>query len=63
MKAIKKFFKSDFFMLLCIIIAVCGLMGGCLYAGIYGGSVKLANIVSITQLFWVFPLVTLTIKE
>lgn len=56
MKAIKKFFKSDFFMVLCIIVAACGMMGGCLYADIHGGSEKLAAIVAATQLCWVLPL-------
>jgi hypothetical protein len=56
MKGIKRFFKSDFFLLLCIIIAACGLIGGCMYADIFGGSEKVAAIVAVTQLGWLLPM-------
>ena len=55
MKAIRTFLKSDFFMMLCLIIAACSLMGCCLYAEICCGSDKLAGIFAITQLGWFLP--------
>ena len=56
MEKIKNFFKSDFFLVLCFIIAAIGLIGGCLYADIFGGSEKVAVIVAVTQLGWVLPM-------
>lgn len=56
MKAVRTFLKSDFFMMLCIIMAACGLIGCCLYAEIRGGSDRLAAVFAITQLGWFLPM-------
>ena len=56
MKKIKNFFKSDFFLLLCIIIAACGMMGCLCVAEICGGSDKLAGVFAATQLGWFLPM-------